>query len=153
MEYVKFSLLFFVIHFACYIFAGVIDYQLAKSVYAGKNRLFKAFFRDMDNPRESMRIARLLIPSQLLRAMLMSAVLYPILPFLGELSFGWQFVFMGSLMLIYADVACAVPFANTIEGLVYLQKAIVAPRVFWTIQLEAVIYSSLFGLGAAWLLF
>jgi hypothetical protein len=153
MEYVKFSLLFFVIHFACYIIAGVIDYQLAKSVYAGKHRLFKAFFRDMDNPRESMRVARLLIPSQLLRAMLMSAVLYPILPFLGELSFGVQFLFMGSLMLIYADVACAVPFANTIEGLVYLQKPIVAPRVFWTIQLEAVTYSSLFGLGAAWLLF
>ena len=153
MTYIKFTLLFFVIHFACYIIAGLIDYQLAKSVYAGKNRLFKSFFRDMDDQRESMRIARLLIPSQLIRAILMSAVLYPILPFLGELSFGMQFLFMGSLMLIYADIACAVPFANTIEGIVYLQKPLVAPRVFWTIQLEAFIYSILFGLGAAWLLF
>ena len=153
MTYIKFTLLFFVIHFACYIIAGLIDYQLAKSVYAGKNRLFKSFFRDMDDQRESMRIARLLIPSQLIRAILMSAVLYPILPFLGELSFGMQFLFMGSLMLIYADIACAVPFANTIEGIVYMQKPLVAPRVFWTIQLEAFIYSILFGLGAAWLLF
>jgi hypothetical protein len=69
----------------------------------------------MDDQRESTRIARLLIPSQLIRAILMSAVLYPILPFLSELSFGMQFLFMGSLMLIYADIACAVPFDKTVR--------------------------------------
>jgi len=37
-----------VIHFACYIIAGVIDLQLAKKMYSGKNRLYKSFFRDMD---------------------------------------------------------------------------------------------------------
>jgi len=153
ITYIKFSLLFFVIHFVCYIVAGVIDFQLAKKMYSGKNRLYKSFFRDMDDKKESMRIARLLIPSQFIRAIVMSIVLYPILPFLVELSFGMQFLFMASLMFVYADFASAIPFSNTIEGIVYLQKQFVEKRVFWTIQLEAIIYSIMFGLLSAWLLF
>ncbi len=152
MTYITFSLLFFVIHFACYIIAGVIDLQLAKKMYSGKNRLYKSFFRDMDDQKESMRIAKLLIPSQFIRGIIMSMVLYPILPFLGDLSFGMQFVFMASLMFVYADFASAIPFSNTIEGIVYLKKEFVERKVFWTIQLEAIMYSIMFGLLSAWLL-
>ena len=123
--YAKFSFLFFVIHFACYIIAGVIDKQLAKNMYEGKDRLYNAFFRDMEDKRESTRIAKLLIPSQFIRALLMSFVLYPILPYLQELSFGMQFLFMSSLMFIYADFSSAIPFSNTIEGFVYLKKKFV----------------------------
>ena len=149
MIYLKFSLLFFAVHFACYITAGVIDLQLAKKMYSGKDRLYKSFFRNMEDKQESMRIARLLIPSQFVRAILMSLVLYPILPFLTQLSFGMQFLFMSSLMFVYADFSSAIPFSNTIEGLVYLKKEFVEKKVFWTIQLEAIIYSVLFGLLSA----
>lgn len=107
----------------------------------------------MEDKNESMRIAKLLIPSQFIRGILMSLVLYPILPFLGELSFGLQFLFMSSLMFVYADFSSAVPFSNTIEGLVYLKKEFVRNRVFWTIQLEAIIYSVMFGILSAWILF
>ncbi len=151
--YLEFSLIFFIIHFACYTLAGVIDLQLAKKMYSGKNRLYKSFFRDMDDEKESLRIAKLLIPSQLFRAILMSIVLYPILFFLKELSFFVQFIFMGSLMFVYADFGSAIPFSNTIEGLVYLKKEFVEKKVFWTIQLEAIIYSVLFGIASALFLF
>ena len=150
--YLKFSFLFFVIHLVCYVVAGVIDLQLAKSMYKGKDRLYSSFFRNMQEKRESSRIAMLLIPSQFGRAILMSVVLYPILPFLEEMSFTLQFLFMGGLMFIYADFASAVPFSNTIEGLVYLKKEFVEKRVFWTIQLEAILYSMMFGILSAWLL-
>ncbi len=153
ITYVKFSLLFFAIHFVCYMIAGVIDLQLAKKMYSGKNRLYRSFFRDMDDKKESMRIARLLIPIQFVRGIVMSMVLYPILPYLGELSFVMQFVFMASLMFVYADFASAIPFSNTIEGIVYLKKEFVEKRVFWTIQFEAILYSIMFGLLSAWLLF
>jgi hypothetical protein len=132
--------------------AGVIDLQLAKKMYSGKDRLYQSFFRNMADKKESMRIAKLLIPSQLLRAILMSAILFPILPFLQEMSFTMQALFMGGLMFIYADFASAIPFSNTIEGLVYLKKEYVAKNVFWTIQLEAIIYSVLFGLLSAFFL-
>ena len=152
IDYLKFSLLFFVIHLACYIFAGLIDLQLAKKMYVGKNRLYKSFFRDMENQEEASRIGKLMIPSQFVRAIFMSIVLYPILSFLKEMTFLFQFLFMGGLMFVYADFASAIPFSNTIEGLVYLKKEFVEKKVFWTIQLEAIIYSILFGLLSAWLL-
>jgi len=150
--YVKFSLVFFAIHFVCYNVAGAIDLQLAKKMYSGKNRLYKAFFRDMDDPEQSGRIGKLLIPSQFVRAIIMSAVLYPVLPNLRELSFGMQALFMGGLMFVYADFCSAIPFSNTIEGLVYLKKEFVEKKVFWTIQFEAILYSILFGFLSAWLL-
>jgi len=152
MVYLKFSLLFFVIHFICYMAAGVIDLQFAGKLYAGKERLYRHMMRDLDDKKESTRIARLLIPSQLIRALLMSVVLYPILPFLTGLSFGMQFLFMSSLMLVYADFSSAVPFSNTIEGWVYLKKEYVQKNAFWTILLESIMYSLLFGLLSAWIL-
>ena len=150
--YLKFSLLFFAIHLVCYIIAGVIDLQLSKRMYEGKNRLYKAFFRNMEDRQESNRVAKLLLPSQFIRGIVMSVVLYPILPYLKELSFGIQFLFMGGLMFVYADFSSAIPFSNTIEGLVYLKKQFVQSKVFWTIQFEAILYSILFGLLSAWLL-
>lgn len=151
-DYIVFSSLFFVIHLVCYVIAGVIDLQLAKKMYSGKNRIFKSFFRDMEDDNENKRIAKLLIPSQFIRAIFMSLVLYPILPFLKDLSFEIQFIFMASLMFVYADFASAIPFSNTIEGIVYLKKEFVKKRVFWTIQLEAILYSLMFGLLSAWIL-
>ncbi len=153
MYYVKFSLMFFAIHLACYVAAGVVDLQLAKRIYEGKDRLFKSFFRNMEEKAESNRIGILLLPSQFLRGILMSVVLYPVLPWLRELSFGTRFLFMGGIMFVYADFSCAVPFSNTIEGLVYLKKEFVKPRVFWTIQFEALLYSTMFGLLSSWVLF
>ena len=78
-DYIFFSSLFFVIHLVCYVIAGVVDLQLARKLYSGKNRLFKSFFRNMETEKESKRVAKLLIPSQLVRAVFMSLVLYPIL--------------------------------------------------------------------------
>ncbi len=48
-DYIIFSLLFFIIRLVCYVIAGVVDLQLARKVYSGKNRLYKSFLRDMDN--------------------------------------------------------------------------------------------------------
>lgn len=153
MNYIFFTLRFFIIHFICYITAGVIDLQMAKKMYAGKDRLYGSFFRDMDSEKESMRIAKLLIPSQLFRAVLLSAVLYPILPYLYCLSSLMQGIFMGTLMFVYADFASAIPFSNTVEGLVYLKKEFVERKVFMTIGFEALLYSALFGLLSAVFLF
>lgn len=56
-------------------------------------------------------------------------------------------------MLIYADFASAIPFSNTIEGLIYMKKRFVRWEIFLKIGSEAVLYSVLFGLLASWLLF
>jgi hypothetical protein len=151
-SYLLFSLYFFLIHMGCYIVAGLIDLRFSKRIYGGKDRLYKGFFRDMSDEKEGWRVSKYLIPSQFLRAVLMSVVLYPVLPFIEDLTFWEQFFFMGGLMFVYADFSSAVPFSNTIEGWVYLRKEFVKRDVFWTIQLEAILYSLMFGAFSAWLL-
>jgi hypothetical protein len=56
-------------------------------------------------------------------------------------------------MLVYTDLAAATPFSNNIEGLVYMKRKFVRPNVFWRIQSEALVYSTVFGGLAAWTLF
>lgn len=154
MEYVGFSLGFFVIHLIAYVIAGVLNQQLlTRELYGGEGALLTAFLRDMDDPSEKQRSGRLMLPAQLARAVLMSIVLYPILDTLGELSYSVRFAFLAGLMFVYADLASATPFSNNIEGLVYLQRRFVRWSVFWRIQSEAIVYALLFGGAAAWLLF
>lgn len=152
MEYLKFTLLFFVIHTIAYYIAGAINYQFSKKLYGGRDQLYKSFLRNMSNPSEAINVNKKIIPVQLVRAVFMSIVLYPVLGVLGDLSFGLKSLFFGGLMFVYADFCSAIPFSNTLEGLIYMKPEFVKRKVFWTIQMEAIIYSLLFGLAASWLL-
>lgn len=153
MRYVGFSLGFFVIHLGAYVVAGVLTQLWSKDLYHGPDALLRPLMRDVTEDAERLRQGKLMVPAQLVRALLMSVVLYPLLDPLGELAYPVRFLVLGGLMLIYADVASAIPFPNTVEGLVYLRKRFVTASAFWRIQSEAVIYSLLFGSLAAWLLF
>lgn len=153
MDYIKFSLLFFLVHTVSYYIAGIINYQFSKKVYGGRDHLYKSFLRDMSDPQESLKVNKKIIPIQLIRSIFMSIVLYPVLENLGELSFGLRFAFMGGLMFVYADFCSAIPFSNTLEGLIYMKPEFTNRKIFWTIQMEAIIYSIVFGLSASWLLF
>jgi hypothetical protein len=106
----------------------------------------------MSDPSEASNVNKKIIPVQLARALLMSVVLYPVLGVLGELPFGLKFLFFGGLMFVYADFCSAIPFSNTLEGLIYMKPQFVKRKVFWTFQMEAIIYSLLFGLASSWLL-
>jgi hypothetical protein len=152
MEYLKFTLLFFVIHTIAYYIAGAINFQFSKKLYGGRDQLYKSFLRNMSDPSETSNVNKKIIPVQLVRAVFMSIVLYPVLGVLGDLSFGLKSLFFGGLMFVYADFCSAIPFSNTLEGLIYMKPEFVKRKVFWTIQMEAVIYSVLFGLAAGWLL-
>jgi hypothetical protein len=152
MQYVTFSLLFIVVHTGAYLIAGVLALRVSKDLYQGENRLLD-FVRDVSDPNEGKRVQIWPIPAQLLRGLLMSIVLYPILGPLGELSFGLRFAFLAGLMVVYTDLASAVPFPHNIEGQVYLKDHYLTREAFWKLQFEILIYSLLFGLVAAWLLF
>ena len=154
MEYVWFTVGFFLIHLVCYVVAGVLNQQLlTKHVYNGPDAVLAPMFRDMDDPEERRRQGRLMVPAQLVRAVLMSVVLYPLLGPLAELSFGVRFGVLAGLMLVYADIASATPFSNNVEGLVYLKERFTRWDTFWRIQSEALVYSVMFGALASWLLF
>jgi hypothetical protein len=151
-EYAAFVGGFAVIHMVAYTVAGVVELRFADYIYGGEERRVD-FVRDMTIPEESDRIGLVFLPAQLIRGVLMAVVLLPLLGPIGELGFVVRVAFLGGLMFVYADLASAVPFPNTIEGLVYLEEEYVQRDAFVTIQFEALFYSLLFGLLAGWALF
>lgn len=151
-EFAVFVAGFTVIHTLAYTVAGVVELQFADFLYGGEDRRID-FVRDMTIPEESTRIGLVFLPAQLARGVLMAIVLLPLLGAIDDLTYGIRVAFLAGLMFVYADLASAVPFLNTIEGLVYLKEEYVSADVFLTVQFEAVVYSLLFGLAAGWFLF
>ena len=153
MDYLWFTLWFTAIHLGAYIVAGVVTLRFTRDLYEGEDALFGAFLRDLADPVERQRQGIVMWPAQVLRGALMSVVLYPVLPTLSELSSLSRFGFLFGLMFVYADLAAATPFPNTIEGIVYLRQRFVRPDVFWRIQGEALLYSLVFAGLAGWIAF
>jgi len=152
MVYLVFSFWFTIFHTIAYVAAGVIALKISKDIYEGKNR-HADFIRDMSDPDESKHVQKLFIPAQLLRGLLMSIVLYPVLGLMGDLSFGLRFLFLAGLMFIYTEISSAVPFPTNIEGYVYMKQRYLQTATVWKFWLEITVYSVLFGLLAAGLLF
>jgi hypothetical protein len=152
MKYLLFSVWFTLIHAIVYTVIGALVLKLSKDLYEQKNRLLD-YMNDMSVETENKHVAKWFLPAQLLRGLLMSVVLYPILGLLGELSFGLRLVFLAGLMFIFTDLASAVPFPNNIEGFVYLKKRYLKKDLFWKLYLESFLYSLAFGSLVSWLLF
>jgi hypothetical protein len=152
MEYIKFSLLFVLVHTGAYLVAGLLAYRISRDLYHGENRLLD-FLKDMSDESENARVAKLALPLQFLRGLLLSIVLYPIMGLLGELSYLLRFIFLASLMFVYTDFASAIPFPHNIEGFIYLKERYLKKSAFWKLQFEMIIFSLLFGLVSGWFLF
>jgi hypothetical protein len=152
MEYVKFSLLFVLVHTGSYFIAGSLAYRNSRDLYQGENRLLD-FLKDMGDKSENARVAKWTLPSQLLRGFLLSVVLYPIMGLMGDLSYLLRFVFLASLMFVYTDFASAIPFPHNIEGFIYLKDRYLKKSAFWKLQFEMIVFSLLFGLVSSWILF
>lgn len=152
MEYLWFFIGFFAVHLVAYVVAGLLSQMFSQDVY-GEEGVLSGYLRDLSRPDERQRQGLVMVPAQLARAVLMALVLVPLLEPLREMSFGLRGLFLGGLMFVYSDIAAAVPFTNTIEGLVYLKPELVSRSAFWTVQAEGIIYAVLFGLGATWILF
>ncbi len=152
MEYLAFSLWFIVFHLGAYVLAGAIALRISKEIYEGKSRVMD-YLRDMSKAEESKHVHKWFIPAQLLRGLLLSVVLYPVLGVLGELDLGLRFVFLGGLFFVYTHLASAAPCLDNIEGLVYMKKRYLIKSSFWKFQFEMVVYSLLLGFLVSYFLF
>ena len=152
MEYLTFSLLFTLIHILSYTLAGMLALRISKDIYEGKSRLMD-YHRDMSDDAESKHVHKWFIPGQILRGLLLSIILYPVLGSLGELAFVMRYAFFAGLMFVYTHVACAAPCPDNIEGFVYMKKRYITKSSFFKFQFEMIIYSLLFGFVASYFLF
>ena len=151
MNYLFFSLTFTGLHALAYMGAGLVAFNISSDLYQGKERLLD-FLVDPEEEGEGGFTLKKVIPAQIIRGLIMSVVLYPILGFLSEISFLAQFLFFGGLTFVYTDLSSADPFPSNIEGWVYMKKDYLSKEAFWKIQTEMIIYSGIFGLLSAWLL-
>lgn len=83
MEYIKFSLLFVLVHTGAYFIAGLLAYRISRDPYHGENRLLD-FLKDMSDQAKNARVAKFTLPLQLLHGLLLSIVLYPIMGLLED---------------------------------------------------------------------
>lgn len=151
MEYIKFSLFFILAHTVSYTIAGAIALSISKDIYENKSRHCD-FLRDMSDDEESKHVSIYFIPAQILRGLLMSVILFPLLNSITDLSFTVKAIFFGSLMFVYTHIAAGSPFIDNIEGYVYFKKDYLMKKYFIKFQVEMVLYSILFGLSMAFLI-
>ena len=111
------------------------------------------YLRDMSDEQERGHVQTMFLPAQLLRGILMSLVLLPILPALEELSFLLRFTFLGGLAFIFTHLSSASPCPDNIEGYVYMKERYFNKTAFLKFQGEMLLYSVVFAGIAAWLLF
>ncbi|MFO7929127.1 MAG: hypothetical protein R6U35_05630 [Candidatus Humimicrobiaceae bacterium] len=152
MQYLVFSLWFTVIHAIAYTLAGMLALRISNDIYEGKSRLMD-YLRDMSIEKESKHVQKWFIPGQIVRGILLSIILYPILIPLGELAFGMRFLFFTGLMFIYTHLACAAPCSDNIEGLIYLKERYINKTLFLKFHFEMIIYSVALGFFVSFFLF
>jgi hypothetical protein len=128
-----------------YFLAGAVFYQLlTKDYYTGSNPIFAAFMRTETEPELWAHVMRWFLPAQILRGVLIAAVLYPLLDTLKVWSFGKRFLLIASLYLVFGFWAAAVAAPGTIEGMVYL-RPFITPYAHLAVQPEIILQ----GLGLA----
>jgi hypothetical protein len=152
MSYLTFTFWFTIIHTVAYTLAGIIALKISKDIYESKDR-YADYLRDMSDPAESKHVQITFIPAQLVRGVIMSLVLFPVLEALAEISFLARFLFFAGLMFVYTEISSAVPFPTNIEGFVYMKQKYMQGAKIWKFWLEIIIYSVIFALPAAGLLF
>lgn len=139
-------------HTKAYLLAEVIALKTSNDIYQGKERSMD-YLRDMSSEQESKHVQRWVFPLQLLRGLLMSIVLYPVLDPIGEMSFVLRFLFIVGLLFIYTHLSSVAPCLDNIEGFIYMKERYIKKSAFLNFQREMIIYSLLMGILFSWLLF
>ncbi|MBZ5545327.1 MAG: hypothetical protein LAO07_16870 [Acidobacteriia bacterium] len=112
-------------HVTTYFVAGAIFYQfLTKDFYTGPNPIFATFMRTEAEPDLWAHVMTWFLPAQILRGVLMAAVLYPLFDTLKTWSFGRRFLWIASVYLVFAFWSAAGAAPGTIEGMVYMRPPI-----------------------------
>jgi hypothetical protein len=152
MNYILFSLWFTLIHIISYTLAGVLALHISKEIYEGKSRLMD-YLRDMSLKSESSYVQKWFIPGQIVRGIILSVILYPVLGLLGEISFGLRFLFFFGLMFGYTHLASVSPAPDNIEGLIYLKERYINRSAFIKFHFEMIVYSIVLALAVSLFLF
>jgi hypothetical protein len=139
-----------VAHTVSYFVVGAAAYQLVtRPFYEGPNPIFSTFMRTPVEPDLWSHVMIWFVPGQILRGLLMAAVLYPFLDTL----LGWElpkrFLSMAGLYLVLGFWASTVAAPGTIDGWIYMRPEI-TPRAHLMVQPEILVQGLALGAWLAW---
>lgn len=121
-----------------YFLAGAVFYPLlTKPYYEGPNPIFAIFLRTEANMGLFAYVVSWFLPAEILRGILIAAVLYPLYEILKAWSFLKRFLYVASLYLVLGFWAATVAAPGTVEGMVYMQPFI-SPEAHLRVQPEII---------------
>jgi hypothetical protein len=136
-------------HVVSYFVVGAAAYQLlTKQFYEGGNPVFSTFMRTPTEPELWTHVMTWFIPGQVLRGVLIAAVLYPFFDTLQSWGWGKRFLSISGLYLVLGYWASAVAAPGTIDGLIYLRPE-VTPYAHLMVQPEIVVQGLILGAWVA----
>lgn len=136
-------------HVTTYFLAGAIAYPLlTKEYYVGQNPIFAVFLRTEADADLWGHVVRWFLPAQILRGLLISAVLYPLFDTLRTWTFTKRWFLISGLIIGLGFWAAAVPAPGTIEGMIYM-RPFITPYVHLRVQPENVLQGLALGLLVA----
>ncbi len=140
------------VHLVTYFIVGAIAYQfLTQQFYEGANPIFAVFMRTPSEPKLWSHVTTWFIPGQILRGLLIGAVLCLFFNTLKGWNFWRRFLSISSLYLVFGFWASAVAAPGTIDGAIYMRPEITA-YAHLMVQPEIVIQGLALGAGiAAWM--
>jgi hypothetical protein len=137
-RYVGFVLKVMVVHAVTYFVCGAIAYSLVmKQFYVGDEATFAAFMRTEAEPELWRHVMHWFFPAQLLRGLMIGAVLCPFLEVMLSWGYRKRFLCITGLYVVIGYWAATVAAPGTIEGMVYM-KPFVTPFHHAIGQLEIV---------------
>jgi hypothetical protein len=135
-------------HVTTYFLAGAVAYPLlTKQYYVGPHPIFATFMRTEAEPQLFSHVVRWFLPAQILRGLLIAAVLYPLFDTLKVWPFIKRWLLIGAWYVVLGFWATTVAAPGTLEGMVYL-RPFITPEVHLRVQPEIVLQ----GLALAFLI-
>jgi hypothetical protein len=148
-QFLSFAVKVTVAHVVSYFVVGAAAYELlTKPFYEGSHPVFSAFMRTPAEPELWKHVMTWFLPGQVLRGVLIAAVLYPFFDTLKAWSWGKRFLSISGLYLVLGFWASAVAAPGTIDGLIYLRPEI-TPYAHLMVQPEIVVQGLILGAWVA----
>ena len=141
-----------VAHLLTYVVVGAASYQLlTKHLYIGEQAPFASFMRTEADPGIWGHVLTWFVPAQILRGLVIAAVLFPFLPALQDWLFTKRWLAIAGVYIGVGYWAATVAAPGTIEGLVYLRPEI-TPDIHLEVQPEIILQGlAMAALVARWI--
>jgi hypothetical protein len=122
-----------------YFLAGAVFYPLlTKPYYEGPHPICSVFLRTEADLELWAHVVNWFLPAEILRGILIAAVLYPLYDILKAWPFLKRFLYVASLYLVLGFWAATVAAPGTLEGMVYM-RPFITPEVHLRVQPEIIL--------------